>query len=102
MNKWIPVLLASLLAVSASAGGKSFKDWLKELDARLRRHEKRYHQLTVAAAVRGDKTKEAPKLYWKGRKEYRPVTGEELKAFRAAITLAEEGKTGEARAGLEA
>jgi hypothetical protein len=99
----IPTVLAFLLVGAASAGDPSLRDWLKELQARLQHTQKRYRQLTAAASVRGDKQEDASrKLYWKGRKESRPVTLEELNAFQAAVTLAEGGKTAEARSALNA
>jgi hypothetical protein len=102
MRITVPVLLALFLAGGAAADS-SLKDWLKDLQARLHRTEKRYQQLTASASVRGDKKEDAArKLYWKGRKESRPVTLEELNAFQSAVALAEDGKMAEARSALNA
>lgn len=102
MKKAILAFCLALLPLSASAEGRTLKDWLKDLDSRLRRTEERHKGRTVAAAsVRGAKQEDAAKLYWKGRKGTRAVTPEELEAFKAAVALAGEGKTAEARKGLE-
>jgi hypothetical protein len=98
-----PVLLSLLIAGAASAGNPSLKDWLKDLQARLQHTQKKYQQLTASASVRGDKKDDASrKLYWKGRKESRLVTLEEVNAFQAAVSLAEDGKPAESRAALNA
>jgi TolA-binding protein len=98
-----PVLLSLLFAGAASAANPSLKDWLKDLQARLQHTQKRYQPLTASASVRGDKKEDASrKLYWKGRKESRLVTLEEVNAFQAAVSLAEDGKTAESRAALNA
>lgn len=100
--KKLLLALALLLPLSAVAGERSFKDWLKDLDARIRQTEKkRAGALTAAASVRGDKQSDAKEIYWKGRKGQRPVTAEELDSFKAAVALAQEGKNAEAKKGLE-
>lgn len=102
MKKMILALCLALAAAPVVAEGRSFKDWLKDLDARIRRTEdKRRDQLITAGAVRGNKESDAGKLYWKGRKEVRPVTAEELDAFKASVALAGAGKSAEAKKGLE-
>ena len=102
MKKTVLALCLSLLPLSLSAEGRSLKDWLKDLDSRLRRTEERHKgRLTAAASVRGAKQEDSSKLYWKGRKGNQAVTSEEIEAFKAAVGLAGEGKTSEARKGLE-
>jgi TolA-binding protein len=104
MKKIALLFCAALVAGPALAGEWTLKDWLKDLDARIHRTEdKRKSGLVAAASVRGAKQDdEARKLYWKGRKQSQPVTGEELDAFKAAVALAQQGKAAEAQAGLEA
>lgn len=92
--------LAAVLPLSAERG---FKDWLKDLEARIRRTESRRNsQIAAVASVRGAKQDDAAKLYWKGRRGNRSVTAEELDAFKGAVRLAKDGKTAEAKAALEA
>jgi TolA-binding protein len=91
-----------LLPLAALAGERSFKDWLKDLDARIRQTERRRAgQLTAAASVRGAQEGAAAKLYWKGRKTTRPLSEPELDAFKKAVALAQDGKSTEAKAALE-
>lgn len=103
MKKLVLVLCAALAAFPVLAGEWTLKDWLKDLDSRIHRtEEKRKSGLVAAASVRGAKQDDdARKLYWKGRKQVRPVSGEELDAFKAAVGLAQQGKNVEAQAGLE-
>ena len=103
MKKILLAITLMLPLASLQAGDRSFKDWLKDLDAKLRRVEdKRRNQLTAAASVRGAKQDEGGKLYWKGRKKSQAVSVEELDAFRRAVDLAQAGKSAEAQEGLEA
>ena len=93
MTKKILFLFAALVASTAWAGERTLKDWLKDLDARLRRTEqRRKDQIAGVAAVRGAKQEDVGKLYWKGRKGNRAVTLEEVDAFKKAVALAQEGK----------
>src|SRR4051812_7920681 len=104
MKKIALMFCAALAAGSVFAGEWTLKDWLKDIDSRIRRTEdKRKTGLVAAASVRGAKQDDdARKLYWKGRRETRPVTAEELDAFKASVSQAEQGKTAEAEAGLDA
>jgi TolA-binding protein len=102
MKRHLFAIALFLAAGGAWAGERSLKDWLKDLDMRLRHTEDRHKRLVAAASVRGAKQEDdGKKLYWKGRKENRPVTAEELDAFKTSVALAKDGKTAEAQAGLE-
>ena len=91
-------LLTLALGPSAVAGW-NLSDWLKELENRMARAERKQRSKVVAvAAVRGAKEAEAPaqKLYWKGKNGPSPVTPEELSQFKSSVALAQNGKTAEA------
>jgi TolA-binding protein len=98
------VLALFLLLAGPLAAEWTLKDWLKDLDSRVRRTEqKRQNHLVAAASVRGAKQEgDAKKVYWKGRQGAGAVTAEELEAFKAAVALAREGKADEAKVSLEA
>lgn len=96
-------LLALALAVGAFAGEKKWtlSDWLRDLDARIRKvQDKNKNRKSAVAAVRGAKVKPSTKLYWKGEKA--EVTDEELSEFKAAVDLAQSGDGEAARAALDA
>lgn len=62
--------------------------WLKKLKDRAARTQAKHNQLVAVAAVRGSETKDAPPLYWKGKKGDAPISAEELKAFEEAVDAA--------------
>jgi hypothetical protein len=102
MNKWFGIALTTvMLPVISGAKDWSLGDWLKVLEAKIRRTEDRYQSDRAAvAAVRGRKTEEAGGLYWKGRKT--ALTAEELSAFKASLALIDGGKVEDARTALTA
>ncbi len=109
MNRLIAkfVLVLFMIGCVAPVQAKEWnlKDWLKELQSKVMRTEKRHKKRVVAAAaVRGSKKKKASsqKLYWKGKKTKKPVTQEELDAFKKVLALIEDEKTDKAAESLEA
>ncbi len=94
-----------VLAVAAGAGAAEKKwnlsDWLKNLDAKIRRVQDKHRQERLSvAAVRGSKQGDTRKLYWKGKKGAMEVSVEELAAFKSAVDLAKDEKSEEAQAAL--
>jgi TolA-binding protein len=99
------VFLAFILVPVSFAANWNLSDWLKELENRMNRAERKQRSRMVsAAAVRGAKEAEAPaqKLYWKGKNGPSPVTPEELAEFKSSIALAQAGKTAEAEKSFNA
>jgi len=103
ITKSFAAIALVFLSVGVWGAGKSLRDWLKELEAKIYRTEdKRKTRLISAAAVRGRKEDEdARKLYWKGKTSATPVTQKELEQFKAAVALAKEGKNEEAKKSLD-
>src|SRR6185503_7891511 len=101
----LSALALSLFVTSVQAGEWTLKDWLKDLDAKINRVErKQKSRMTAAAAVRGAKQDQSSskKLYWKGKKTAQPVTQQELDEFKASVALAQEGKNEDVEKSLTA
>ncbi len=97
-------VMAVALGVQFGRAGWSLGDWLKQLDAKVRRvDDKRQGRLAASAAVRGAKNDESAKgIYWKGKKASGPAPEAEWAEFKAALTLAQQGKTAEAKTAFSA
>lgn len=74
------------------APNREFTRWLARMEAKITKIEsKPQKDTTGVAAVRGDKKATGKQLYWKGRLSSKPVTEEEIVAFKEALNKAGEG-----------
>lgn len=81
---------------SKNSLSRSVRYWLKKMKKRIARSHAQHNKLVAVAAVRGSRAKDAPPLYWKGKKNKGPVDLPELDEFDRAIQTALKGNRAEA------
>jgi TolA-binding protein len=106
-NKLSALIMITALFCTTSLAqeqkGLSLANWLKMVQKKMERIvPKKIQPLSAGVAgVRGARDDASVKLYWKGKKSDEPVTEEEMKAFKAAISLVARGERAAAVTGLE-
>jgi len=100
------LLWAPILRAESSKPSETLAAYLDQLQIKLDHAAQRANQPTESGTnvigLRGSKQEPLSKqLYWKGRAGTRPVSTDEVKAFRDAIDEARAGKKAEASAALK-
>lgn len=95
MKKAALIIMVLLLAAPVSFASDSKNSWLSELKKKIEKlvPSKKTSKTNVVGGVRGGAENTIEALYWKGKEEEITIGDAELKAFKAALQTALNGKS---------